>query len=273
LIKRISFHNEGQEYDPETGLYYYNARYYDPEIGRFLSADAMIPDPGNPQSFNRYSYVLNNPLRYTDPSGHVPDDTVNQGMKEAQEVQAKKAINEIKSKLEKIVKRDIKLTAVIFYIIKILDNYKDLEIRGADLKSALNDIEEIEEILKNENIKPILNNIELIKKVNESVELHLKKEISLKDIVKKLLYEINTLNIKKKAVIEIKKEKDEIEKKLGLSVKLHPEEITVKVRYITRKYKLKKILFYEKYYVIYLEWEKKVGEKIIKGIKKIRIKR
>jgi len=33
----------------------------------------MIPDPSNPQSFNRYSYVLNNPLRYTDPSGHVPE--------------------------------------------------------------------------------------------------------------------------------------------------------------------------------------------------------
>jgi len=35
----------------------------------------MIPDPSNPQSFNRYSYVLNNPLRYTDPSGHAPGDT------------------------------------------------------------------------------------------------------------------------------------------------------------------------------------------------------
>ena len=59
-----------QELDIETGLYYYNARYYDPELGRFISADTIVPDPTNPQSLNRYSYVKNNPLKYTDPSGH-----------------------------------------------------------------------------------------------------------------------------------------------------------------------------------------------------------
>jgi RHS repeat-associated protein len=58
----------------DTGLYYYNARYYDPTIGRFISADTVIPNPANPQCFNRYSYCLNNPLRYTDPSGHLVYD-------------------------------------------------------------------------------------------------------------------------------------------------------------------------------------------------------
>ena len=53
------------------GLYFYNARYYDPALGRFASADTIVPQPGNPQSLNRYSYVLNNALRYTDPSGHA----------------------------------------------------------------------------------------------------------------------------------------------------------------------------------------------------------
>jgi RHS repeat-associated protein len=52
-----------------TGLYYYNARYYDAGMGRFISPDTIIPNPANPQSFNRYSYCLNNPLKYTDPSG------------------------------------------------------------------------------------------------------------------------------------------------------------------------------------------------------------
>jgi RHS repeat-associated protein len=59
----------GQRLD-STGLYYYGARYYDPSIGRFINADTIVPSPANPQSLNRYSYCLNNPLKYTDPSGH-----------------------------------------------------------------------------------------------------------------------------------------------------------------------------------------------------------
>ena len=59
----------GQRFD-QTGLYFYNARYYDATIGRFISPDSIVPDPLNPQSLNRYSYCLNNPLRYVDPSGH-----------------------------------------------------------------------------------------------------------------------------------------------------------------------------------------------------------
>lgn len=59
----------GQRLD-STGLYFYNARYYDPSIGRFISADTLVPSFANPQAFNRYSYVYNNPLKYTDPSGH-----------------------------------------------------------------------------------------------------------------------------------------------------------------------------------------------------------
>jgi RHS repeat-associated protein len=57
-----------------TGLYYYNARYYDPNIGRFISPDTIIPQPFNPQSLNRYSYCLNNPLKYIDPTGHGEDE-------------------------------------------------------------------------------------------------------------------------------------------------------------------------------------------------------
>ena len=104
----------GQRTDAGTGLLFYNARYYDPALGRFLSADSIVPNtshrsltvdfhetgfamslagennqvfwfqmsgrqrqqatppwgPGNPQELNRYSYVNNNPLKYSDPSGH-----------------------------------------------------------------------------------------------------------------------------------------------------------------------------------------------------------
>jgi RHS repeat-associated protein len=59
----------GQRLDT-TGLYYYNARYHDPNIGRFISPDTVVPGPSNPQAWNRYAYALNNPTKYTDPSGH-----------------------------------------------------------------------------------------------------------------------------------------------------------------------------------------------------------
>jgi RHS repeat-associated protein len=62
----------GQILDSATDLYYYGARYYDPGLGRFIQADTIVPEPGNPQALNRYSYVYNNPLKYTDPSGHSP---------------------------------------------------------------------------------------------------------------------------------------------------------------------------------------------------------
>jgi RHS repeat-associated protein len=54
----------------DLGLVYMGARFYLPGVGRFLSADVLVPDPTNPQQFNRYSYVLNNALRFTDPTGH-----------------------------------------------------------------------------------------------------------------------------------------------------------------------------------------------------------
>ncbi|MEJ5311825.1 MAG: RHS repeat-associated core domain-containing protein [Anaerolineae bacterium] len=63
----------GQRADA-TGLMFYQARYYSAELGRFISPDTIVPSPANPQSLNRYAYVLNSPLRYTDPSGHDPLD-------------------------------------------------------------------------------------------------------------------------------------------------------------------------------------------------------
>ena len=61
----------GQMFDEGTGLYYYNARYYDPMLGRFLSPDTLASSLGEPQSLNGYSYVLNNPLTFNDPTGHA----------------------------------------------------------------------------------------------------------------------------------------------------------------------------------------------------------
>jgi len=63
-----------QVLDEDTGLYFYGARYYDPELARFIQADDIISDLDNPQTYNRYSYALNNPLRYIDPTGHEAEE-------------------------------------------------------------------------------------------------------------------------------------------------------------------------------------------------------
>ncbi len=59
----------GQKLDG-TGLMYFNARYYDPVIGAFISPDTIVPDPSNLFDYNRYMMVRGNPLKYTDPTGH-----------------------------------------------------------------------------------------------------------------------------------------------------------------------------------------------------------
>ena len=63
----------GQIEDTTTGLRFYNARYMDPVLGRFVSPDTIVPNPSNGQDYNRYTYVLNNPIPYNDPSGHCSD--------------------------------------------------------------------------------------------------------------------------------------------------------------------------------------------------------
>jgi len=66
---------QGAERVESIGLDSMGARFYSPRLGRFISADTIVPGIGNPQIFNRYSFVLNNPLKLTDPSGHDPNDS------------------------------------------------------------------------------------------------------------------------------------------------------------------------------------------------------
>ncbi len=62
----------GREYDNESGLYYYRARYYDSKIGRFLQQDPFRGFLRYPQTQNRYPYTLNNPVNMTDATGEGP---------------------------------------------------------------------------------------------------------------------------------------------------------------------------------------------------------
>ena len=61
----------GHEMLPQFGLIHMDGRVYDPAIGRFLSPDNYVQMPESSQSFNRYSYCINNPLKYTDPTGQL----------------------------------------------------------------------------------------------------------------------------------------------------------------------------------------------------------
>jgi RHS repeat-associated protein len=65
--------------DSATGLYYYNARYYDSRIGYFISPDSIVPDPSNLLDYNRYAYARGNPLKYNDPTGHWIESAVDIG--------------------------------------------------------------------------------------------------------------------------------------------------------------------------------------------------
>jgi RHS repeat-associated protein len=64
----------GQREDGYIKLTVMGARWYDSELGRWTSPDTIIPDSTNPQSFNRFSYVYNNPLRFVDPTGHCAQE-------------------------------------------------------------------------------------------------------------------------------------------------------------------------------------------------------
>jgi RHS repeat-associated protein len=63
----------GQFNQAEIGLYYFNARWYDSMLGRFISPDPIIPEPYKSLAYDRYQYVYSNPVRYTDISGHCID--------------------------------------------------------------------------------------------------------------------------------------------------------------------------------------------------------
>ncbi|MCP1307952.1 RHS repeat domain-containing protein [Paenibacillus tyrfis] len=65
------FRYSGEFWDSSTNLQYLRARWYDPSVGRFINEDTYEGDIANPLSLNLYTYVLNNPLKYVDPTGHV----------------------------------------------------------------------------------------------------------------------------------------------------------------------------------------------------------
>ena len=68
----FQWQNQRRLDDSQTGkLYDFNARFFTPVAARFISPDSIVPNPADPQSLNRYTALANNPLRFTDPTGHT----------------------------------------------------------------------------------------------------------------------------------------------------------------------------------------------------------
>jgi RHS repeat-associated protein len=103
-----------QEFDAASGLYNYNARLYDPVIGRFISTDPYVQAPFDPQTLNRYSYVRNNPLIYVDPSGYSWFSKAWKKVKRAVKKGAKKVAKAVVSVVASKV-----LTHAIFSVVDI----------------------------------------------------------------------------------------------------------------------------------------------------------
>jgi hypothetical protein len=61
------------------GLMDYKARFYDPYLNHMTQPDTIVPGAGNPQSWNRFSYVKNNPINFIDPTGHWEDEGCGSG--------------------------------------------------------------------------------------------------------------------------------------------------------------------------------------------------
>lgn len=66
----VPYKYTGKELDASSNLYFYESRCYHAIFGRFISPDPYVGRPGDPQDLNRYAYARNNPLIYTDPTGH-----------------------------------------------------------------------------------------------------------------------------------------------------------------------------------------------------------
>ncbi len=71
-LTQTDFGYTGQRDLDGTGLMDYKARFYDGSLGKFIQPDSIVSNPLNPQTWNRYAYVSNNPVRYNDPKRACP---------------------------------------------------------------------------------------------------------------------------------------------------------------------------------------------------------
>lgn len=115
--KRFTGQYHEQGLPGAEGLSYYNARWYDPQLGRFTSPDTIVPKPDSPQAINRYSYGYNNPPTNLDTSGHAAH-------KAGTEVWNKERIRALVAKSMEILRKQVKPR---IYYLNGLGGNKDLQ--------------------------------------------------------------------------------------------------------------------------------------------------
>ncbi len=98
----------GYFYDAETGLYYLNSRFYDPENARFIQEDSFDGNIYDPLSLNLYTYCSNNPISYFDPTGHFSVKSAVSKVKSAVKTVAKAVKNAVKE-TTKVVKKTVEV--------------------------------------------------------------------------------------------------------------------------------------------------------------------
>jgi RHS repeat-associated protein len=91
-----------------NGLHFYQSRYYDSGLARFIQPDLIVPDPYSPQTLNRFAYALNNPAKYTDPTGHWSEDELREELGEDWETAyfGEEAVFEGRDKLREFLTSD-----------------------------------------------------------------------------------------------------------------------------------------------------------------------
>ena len=120
----------GGIYDQSTGLYYLNARYYNPEDGRFLTEDTYRGETNEPDTQNLYNYCADNPVNYVDPSGHYPMELSVKMYKLAYKENRSSNINFDNSykKIKKVMNKRFHNSAIVYSrlnnIRKIMDDKK-----------------------------------------------------------------------------------------------------------------------------------------------------
>jgi hypothetical protein len=103
------------------------ARYYDAALGRFISADTIVASLANPQSLNRYSYVYNNPVNSTDPTGHMVISDDGGGVRNASSrrratptrTRREEAIRPPTRRLRRIIRREVETVGMAEVVQKV----------------------------------------------------------------------------------------------------------------------------------------------------------